>query len=156
MPQTMPTALAAKASFGDYTRCGTRPTLHNDKRRNICENGPYKRPRIKRGLYEKERTLPPKMLLLNLAYKKRRIHATHLLPPALEQQRNDEVYPRLIRSAHRLAAIRVALAAGINLLGMALMAFIAIQLAMRGIVRIVRFQIGSLLSKRLIAIAVTR
>lgn len=66
------------------------------------------------------------------------------------------VYPRLIRSAHRLAAIRVALAAGINLLGMALMAFIAIQLAMRGIVRIVRFQIGSLLSKRLIAIAVTR
>ena len=72
MPQTMPTALAAKASFGDYTRCGARPTLHNDKRRNICENGPYKRPRIKRGLSEKERTLPPKMLLLNLAYKKRR------------------------------------------------------------------------------------
>ena len=96
------------------------------------------------------------MLLLNLAYKKRRKHATHLLPPALEQQRNDEDYPRLIRSTHRLAAIRVALAAGINLLGMALMAFIAIQLAMRGIVRIVRLQIGSLLSKRLIAIAVTR
>lgn len=72
MPQTMPAALAAKASFGDYTRCGTRPTLHNDKRRNICENGSYKRPRIKRGLHEKERTLPPKMLLLNLAYKKRR------------------------------------------------------------------------------------
>ena len=48
MPQTMPTALAAKASFGDYTRCDARPTLHNDKRRNICENGPYKRPRIKR------------------------------------------------------------------------------------------------------------
>ena len=96
------------------------------------------------------------MLLLNLAYKKRRKHATHLLPPALELRRNDEVYPRLIRSAHRLAAIRVALAAGINLLGMALMAFIAIQLAMRGIVRIVRLQIGGLLSKRLIAIAVTR
>lgn len=50
----------------------------------------------------------------------------------------------------------MALAAGINLLGMALMAFIAIQLAMRGIVRIVRLQIGSLLSKRLVAIAVTR
>ena len=105
---------------------------------------------------KKKRTLAPKMLLLDLAYKKRRKHATHLLPPALEQRRNDEVYPRLIRSAHRLAAIRVALATGINLLGMALMAFIAIQLAMRGIMRIVRFQIGSLLSNRLIAIAVTR
>ena len=96
------------------------------------------------------------MLLLNLAYKKRRKHATHLLPPALEQQRNDEVYPRLIRSTHRLATIRMALAAGIDLLGMALVALIAIQLAMRGIMRIVRFQIGSLLSKRFIAITVTR
>lgn len=48
------------------------------------------------------------------------------------------------------------LAAGINLLGMPLVAFIAIQLTMRGIVRIVRFQISSLLSKRLIAVTVAR
>ena len=50
----------------------------------------------------------------------------------------------------------MALPAGINLLGMALVALIAIQLAMRRIVRIIRFQVGSLLSKRLIAITVTR
>ena len=96
------------------------------------------------------------MLLLDLAYKKRRKHATHLLPASVgAAEETTGVYPRLIRSAHRLAAIGVALA-GINLLGIALWHSLQFSWPARGIVRIVRFQIGGLLSKRFIAITVTR